>query len=193
MAVFKPTYKDPQTGFQKESRVWWYEFTFAGKRIRESSKSQRKTLAQQAEKNRRLELEKGFNAIEENRAARIQTVAEIADAYLESYKLRNPRSVTFASAALGHLKRLLGSVIRVDVTPKTIKGYQSARLREGTAPKSINEETGFLLRILEDQGDVIRARMRRNRTLKLKVRTRVSKAYSPEERAALIAAARRRR
>jgi len=95
-------------------------------------------------------------------------------------------------AALGHLKRLLGSVIRVDVAPKTLEGSVGAPEERHCA--EVNQRgTGFLLRILKDQGDVIRARMRRNRTLKLKVRTRVSKACSPEEPAALIAAARRRR
>jgi hypothetical protein len=49
MAVYRPTYTDPKTGLQKESRVWWYEFTNSGKRIRESAKTTRKTLASEAE------------------------------------------------------------------------------------------------------------------------------------------------
>lgn len=193
MAVYRPTYTDPKTGAAKESRVWWYEFTFGGRRIRESSKSTKKTLALQAEKNRRAELEKGLNAIEDNRGSRIVTVSELADIHLEGYKLLNPRSATFAAAALSHVKRLVGTLMRVDVNAETVQQYQTTRLKEAAAPKSINEETGFLLRILEEQGDIIRAKLRRTRALKLKVRTRVSKAYSPEEKTALIAAARNRR
>jgi hypothetical protein len=33
--------------------VWWYEFWFAGQRIRESTKSASKTVARDAEKNRK--------------------------------------------------------------------------------------------------------------------------------------------
>lgn len=193
MAVYRPIYTDPKTGRLKESRIWWYEFTFAGKRVRESSKSKRKTIVEKAEKNRRLELEKGFNAVEDNRADRILTVSEMADEYLKSYKLRNPRSATFAEFALGHVKRHIGGLMRVDMTPEAVENYQTARLKEKAAPKSINEETGFLLRLLGEQGDMIRAKMRRERKLKLKVRGRVAKAYSPEERAALIDASRKRR
>ena len=43
--------------------VWWYEFWFAGRRIRESSKSTSKTVAQKAEQKRLRELEEGFNNV----------------------------------------------------------------------------------------------------------------------------------
>jgi hypothetical protein len=42
----------------KRGGAWWYEFVFAGKRIRESSISRRKTVCQEAQKNRWLELER---------------------------------------------------------------------------------------------------------------------------------------
>lgn len=54
--------------------VWWYEFWFAGRRIRESSKSESKTVAKTAEKNRRRELEEGFNNIVDVRRERIRLV-----------------------------------------------------------------------------------------------------------------------
>jgi len=47
--------------------VWWYEFYFAGRRIRESTKSPSKTLAKTAEQNRKRELEQGFNNITDTR------------------------------------------------------------------------------------------------------------------------------
>jgi len=40
--------------------VWWYEFIFAGKRVRESANTRRKTLAAEAEKSQRLELERAY-------------------------------------------------------------------------------------------------------------------------------------
>jgi hypothetical protein len=78
----------------------------------------------------------------------------------------------------------------VDVTDKTVKNYQTARLKEKAAPKTINEEVGFLLRLLGEAGEPIRARLRRQKALKLAIREQVGKAYTPEEKAALLAAAR---
>src|ERR1700689_4137599 len=108
MAVFRPNYRDPKTGELRYQRVWWYEFTFAGRRVRESSKSTRKTIAEEAEKKRHLELEKGFNQIEDTRRERIRSVSELADEFLVGYYLRNPKSSTFAKYAVGHLKKRFG-------------------------------------------------------------------------------------
>src|ERR1700719_2965488 len=63
MSVYRPTYKVKKTGKTKESRVWWYHFTFAGHHYQESSKSTRKTIATEAERNRRLELEQIYNGV----------------------------------------------------------------------------------------------------------------------------------
>src|SRR5262249_32221713 len=161
----------------KRGKVWWYEFWFAGRRIRESSKSGSKTVAKAAEQKRRRELEEGFNNLEDIRQERVRTVREIADEYLTSYQLRNPKSATFAEYAVGHVKRLLGDKMLVDVSEETVKEYQDARLREKTAPKSINEEVGFLLRLLGVPGDMLRVRLRKQKFLKLKTRSGVGKAY----------------
>jgi hypothetical protein len=72
MPVFQPTYKDPKTGEQTKATVWWYDFIFAGKRIRESAKTKLKTLARMAEQKRRRELEERFNGIADRRDERHQ-------------------------------------------------------------------------------------------------------------------------
>jgi len=79
----------------------------------------------------------------------------------------------------------------VHVSDETVKGYQTARLKENAAAKSINEETGLLLRMLGEQGDFLRAKLRRRHALKLTVRGRVSRAFTLEEKAALLAEAKR--
>jgi hypothetical protein len=108
MAVFQPTYKDPKTGELKKSDTWWYDFRFAGKRIRESAHTRLKTLAKTAEQNRRRELEQGINGLTDGRDDRIKSIREIAESYLSDYKLRH-RSTAFADYALGHVKRLWGT------------------------------------------------------------------------------------
>jgi len=99
--------------FQR-GKVWWYEFWFAGQRIRESTKSTTKTIAKLAEKNRRRELEEGLNNITDQRRERIRTFRDMAEDYFDGYKIRLPDSATFADYAIGHLKRLLGRKMLVD-------------------------------------------------------------------------------
>ena len=193
MAVYRPQYRDKKTGELKQSAKWWYDFIYAGQRIQESSKSTRKTIAEEAEKKRRLELERGYNDIQDTRKERIRSIADLAEEFLEGYRLRNPRSSTFAEYALAHVKRLAGKLMLVDVTDATVKEYQTARLKEKAAPKSINEETGLLLRILGERGEILRAKLRRRKTLKLKARGRVARAFTPEDKAAMLAQAKRLR
>lgn len=177
----------------KRGGVWWYHFSFAGRHIQESTKSTRKTVATEAEKNRRLELERSFNAVEDRRRERVRSVSEVADQFFEDYKVRNPKSETFAGYALGHVKRLVGKTMVIDVDVETVKTYQTDRLKEKASPKSINEEVGFMLRVLGEQGDFLRAKMRRTRTLKLSGQKGVAQAYTVDQKAALLAAAKARR
>jgi hypothetical protein len=54
----------------------------------------------------------------------------------------------------------LGDKMVVDVSEATVREYQDRRLQEKAAPKTINEEVGFLLRLLDARGEVIRARLK---------------------------------
>ena len=46
-----------QVSVYRRGDVWWYKFQFGGRMIRESSKSESKTVAKDAERSRRRELE----------------------------------------------------------------------------------------------------------------------------------------
>jgi len=59
----------------KRGDVWWYGFNFAGRVYQESTKSKSKTLAKEAEKKRRRELEEAFNDTGNKRKARLQTIS----------------------------------------------------------------------------------------------------------------------
>jgi integrase len=173
--------------------VWWYEFSFAGRRVRESSKSASKTLAKTAEQKRRRELEEGFNNFTDTRQARVRTVSDTADEYLESYRLRHPQSATFAVYAVRHIKRIIGNRMFVDCNEAVVVAYQNERLSEKAAPKTVNDEVGFLLRILGDQGDLLRLRLKKRKLLKLKVGKPIGKAYTAEEKERMLAEARKGR
>jgi integrase len=176
----------------KRGKFWSYEFMFAGRRVRESAKTTSKTVAKLAEQKRRRQLEEGFNGVEDNREERIRTLRDLGLAYLEDYQLRH-KAVTFADYAVGNVIRHLGAMMAVDVTDKTVSIYQTSRLKEAAAPKTINEEVGFLLRLLGDAGDIIRTRLRRRKASKLAVPRGPGKAYTPAEKAAMLAAAKQAR
>ena len=109
----------------------------------------------------------------------------IAD-YLVGYRLRY-RSATFAAYTLGHVSRELGRELVVDITKAAVLRYQEDRLREKAAPKSINEEVRFLLKMLGDSGEVIRAHLRDSKQLKLAVGKHIGKAFDGDETASLTA------
>jgi integrase len=171
---------------------WWYEFIFAGQRIRESTKSDSKTTAKQAEKNRRKELEDGFNGItREDRNRRVRTLSEAAEQFIADYAPRHrPKSVIYMKGCLAHLTASMGDMMLVEITADTVKAYQKARLEGKAASKCVNEETMVLLRLMEEQGDVLRARLRREGALRLAYTPEKGKALSVEEVHKLFEAAR---
>lgn len=126
--------------------------------------------------------EEGFNNFVDRRQERIRTFNEIATEFFNSYKLRLPNSTVFAEYAIDHLKRLLGTKMIVDFNEASVINYQNDRLDEGAAPKSVNEEVGFLLRILGEQGDMIRVRLRKKKMLKLKTRDSSAKLTARKRR-----------
>src|SRR5215831_1975173 len=57
------------------STVWWFDFVFAGQRIRQSTKTHSKKLAGEAERARRRELEESYNGVKPRRRALLLSVA----------------------------------------------------------------------------------------------------------------------
>jgi integrase len=190
MGVYRPQYSDKKTGKMKHTKIWYYEFVFAGRLIKESAKTHSKTVAKEAEKQRRRELEKGFNGLSDSRDQRVRSIRDLACSFLADYSVRQPRSTAFAKHAMGHVVRLLGESMVVDVNDEIFIKYQTDRLKESAAPKTINEEVGFLLRLLPTaHAGAIRAQLKQQKRLKLPIVKRVGRAYSPEEKADLLQAA----
>jgi integrase len=173
----------------KRGRIWWYEFIYAGRRVVASAKTTSKTIAKEAEKTERTKLEKGFNGIADDRKELIRKISNIGAAYLKEYRQLHSASFTFAEYAVNHVVRLLGDKMRIEIKEEIVKSYKLTRLEEKAAPKSINDEVGFLLRMLGKQGDLIRAELRRTKDLKLAVREQPGKAFSVEQKDAMMAAA----
>lgn len=168
----------------KRGDVWWYKFRFAGQLIRESTKSNSRTIARTAEHARRRELEQGFNRIERQRAARLFSVA--AEDWLTAKEAHlAPRSVAIERANLKHLKPFFGAALLCDIRSEDVARYQAARLQESAAPKTVNLEIGTLRAVLRKNRlwFAIQPDVRMLRTL-----DDVGRAISRDEEAALLAA-----
>jgi integrase len=170
----------------KRGNVWWYKFKFNGSEHRESSKSESKQIAKDAERNRRRELEMGFNGISKTERARLFSVA--ADNYTAAKKAHvSERTLAIDKANLAHILPVFGKMLLTDIIPDDIAEYQSKRLEDEAAAKTVNLEVG-----------TIRAIMRKNRlwenlkpdVRQLKVRMDIGKALTADEEIALLAACR---
>ncbi len=170
----------------KRGDVWWYKFRFAGHAIRESSKSESKTVAKDAERARHREMEESFNRISRPRTAQLFSGA--AETWLTTKIAHlSPRSVVIERANLKHLNPYFGKMLLCDVVADDIARYQAERLEKRAAPKTVNLEVGTL-----------RAILRKNRlwaaiqpdVRMLRTREDIGRAISRDEEDALLEACR---
>jgi integrase len=149
MAIYLPKYRD-KTGALVESSVYWYEFIYAGKRVRESAKTSRRSIATVVEKRRRLELERAYAGLPaEVPIARVRTVQDCTRAYRKAYEQgHRQKSIEWVQERLPHVERALGSVLLVDLTEDRLRGYMAARKAEGAGNRTINMEISILARAI---------------------------------------------
>jgi integrase len=128
--------------------VYWYEFEFQGQRIRESAHTTSKTIAKQAEQQRRRELEIGINRI--SRPKQIPLFKIAAEELLEDKRARRAKNTAeLYRFALKPVVEAFGSRLVSDITPDDIEAYQAKRLRQGLASRTINVEVGALRAVLK--------------------------------------------
>lgn len=178
----------------KNGRLYHYEFVVDGRRHRGSTGTANKPDAIAEERRQRERLEKSYSQVirEESREQQRKTIEQAADEFLEDYRAKH-RSATYAEYALGHVTSLLGDRLVVEITPKVVKSYQTSRLREKAGPKTINDEVMLLIRLCGDQGELIRATLRREKALKLALPPSPGRPYSSEEKACMLEEAKKLR
>ena len=166
----------------KRGEVWWYKFRINGQSIRESADTGSKTVARDAERIRRRELEEGLNGIRRQRALLFSVAAQ---EWLDLKRsVLSARSVQIEEANLKHLKPCFGGTLIGDIEAADISRYQQRRIAEGAAAKTVNLEVG-----------TVRAILRRNRLWAnvqpdvhmLNVRDDVGRAISQDEETTLLA------
>jgi integrase len=130
----------------KRGDVWWYKFRFAGQMIRESSKSESRTLAKEAERVRRRQLEESWNQIKRRKLPPLFSVA--ANEWLHTRTGIAPGTERSYKLGIAHLSAAFGKHLLCDISGPDVSGYQKARQRDGIAGRTINMEVGVLRAIL---------------------------------------------
>jgi integrase len=174
--------------FQR-GNVWWYEFTFRGQRVRESTGSTSKTLAIKAERQRRRELEESANHLKPDK--RPQTFTVYAKEYLDANRAHwTASNLRIETYNVRHLEKTFGKLLLVDISAPHIAKYQAARLAEKASPRTVNMEVGTLRAILRKhrlwtaiQPDV----------KPLRVKNDIGRALSDDEEHRLLVACRKSR
>ncbi len=168
----------------KRGEVWWYKFSFNCQLIRESSRSESKTVAKDAERARRRELEQAYNRIPKRE--RVPLLSNAADVWLANKAGLAERTVERYEQCVEHLKKEFGKGLVCDVDANDIAEYRSKRLADGVSNRTVNYEVGALRGILRQFGlwGPIADRVKT-----LPERHDVGRAISLDEEAKLLAAA----
>jgi integrase len=131
----------------KRGQVYWYKFLFQGQVIRDSAKTNSKTVAKEAERARRRELELGINRIGSRERTPLFPIA--AKEWIEAKigksesTLRNYRQ--YVESLTGEFKDRLVC----DIGISYIRALQRKRLKQGLGHRSVNYEVGVLRQILK--------------------------------------------
>ena len=126
--------------------IWWYKFRFAGQMIRESSKSDSKTVAKDAERIRRRELEESWNQIKRRKLPPLFSLA--AADWLKTRTSIAPSTQRSYTLAISHLTKDFGKQLLCDLSGEDLAAYQTHRKRNGVSNRTINLELGVLRSIL---------------------------------------------
>jgi integrase len=184
LGIYQPKVRGETTA------VWWMRFRVGGRQIRESTGTTRKTVALEAERVRRLELERALNGLAtvESRAARIVAVREALDSYLDAYKMSHrEKSVKFVVGRLAHLYRLMGDRLISDLTEEAMRRYMKTRRGEGVSNRTVNMEVQNLSQaVAHARGNRLTWRQLWPNVRPLEERSDVGRAISRDEERAIL-------
>src|SRR5580704_2750238 len=113
----------------KRGKVYWYHFTFQGRRIQESSGFQNKTAAQRAEAKRKVDLLDRRTGFTKLKVA--PKFDEFAEQFLEWSKGQHrPKTQELHSGNCGALKRFFRGKWMDEITHGMVEDFKLARIRE---------------------------------------------------------------
>ncbi len=135
-------------GKRPEGGAWWYRFRFGGRIIHESSRSQSLTVAREAEKQRRRQLEESWNRIEKKKLP--PTFEQAGTEWLRKRAALKANTRETYQHALKHLNTFFGKRLICDIEAPDVAAYQKTRAAENAAGATANKEFTVLASILAD-------------------------------------------
>ena len=132
-----------------KGKTYWIRFRFAGRFIHESTHTASKTVARDAERQRRRELELSANGLQKRRS--LPPTLELAAAQWQqshAHEIR-PNTQHMARFALNRVLPVFGKKLLCDIDAQAIREYQQKRLAQGAQGRTINIEVGVLRQVLK--------------------------------------------
>jgi integrase len=128
----------------RRGAIWWIRYSYNGRRIRESSRSTLKTVAEAFLKRREGDLAHGREPAQYERTS----FEELAAAYLGDYEIRERRSLGKAERIVRlYLRPFFGTYRAVAIDTDLIRSYTLRRLQDGAANATVNRELAALKRM----------------------------------------------
>jgi len=126
-------------------RVWWVQYSFRGRRIRESSESQRSADAARLLRRRLGEIGRG--RLVGPQADRV-TFEDLEALIKNDYAINGRRSAERLRSSLIHLRAFFGRTLAIDITGDRLNAYVRQRLEEKprAQPSTIRNELAALRR-----------------------------------------------
>lgn len=114
-----------------KEKTWWYRFRFGGRIVHESTKTQSKTVAREAEKQRRRQLEEQWNRIEKKKLP--PTFERASAEWLRKRAALKTSTRETYEHALKHLNAVIGKRLVCDLDAPDVAAYQKSRTAENAA------------------------------------------------------------
>jgi len=137
--------------YRRGKKIWWYKFRFQGQVIRESAKTASKTVAKEAERARRRQLEDAANGIARRERPVLFPIA--VDRWLESLS-GGLKPITLGHYRIysGKLKERFRNRLVIDIDERDIAEMQRQLTAVGFSGRTVNLQVAVLRMILRYAG-----------------------------------------
>lgn len=141
--LYRPTQRNPKTGEQYQSAVWWMTYWVRGKRRRESTGQTDEQAAGVVLQKKKLAIaeQASYSALP-GRAP----ISHLLDLLLKDYKRKENVSTHDAECKVEAQLRPFFTMNASELTSEDIEEYQDKRLDDGVKPASVNRELALLRR-----------------------------------------------
>ncbi len=130
-------------GLVKRGDIWWMSFTYQGQRVRRSTETSDKRLADSILATVKVKIIEGrfFGTLQEKE----RTFGEMMDRYVkECSSTKAPASTVRDQNCLQHLLPCFGTKRLVEITPRGLADYKVIRRKEEAAPATVNKELALV-------------------------------------------------